>query len=162
MSPPPPSQTDWLSLTDLGRLYGISAVHCGRILSAAGLRLEGGAPSQQALERGLALRPLPHRHNRSALWNRLGCAAVLDRQGLRPMAQQRLIHQWADFLEALVMASSAVCVSAEEIAGEMPPQLVSPVNRELRQRGNRFQVRRPQASRRDSACRAAFSSNSRS
>jgi hypothetical protein len=162
MKPPPPSQSDWLSLTDLGRLYGISAVQCGRILSAAGLREAGGDPSREALQRGVALLPLPHRHNRSALWSRAGCAAVLDGQGLQPMAQQRLIHQWADLLEALVMDSGAVCVSAEEMAGEMPAQLVRPVNRELRLRGTRFQVRRPQASRRDSACRAAFSSSSRS
>jgi len=39
---------------------------------------------------------------------------------------------------------------------------VRPVNRELRLRGNRFQVRRPQASRRASACLAARSSSSRS
>ena len=29
----------WLSLTDLGRIYGISAVHCGRLLSDAGVQL---------------------------------------------------------------------------------------------------------------------------
>ena len=28
-------QPEWLTLTDLGRLYGISAMHCGRLLQRA-------------------------------------------------------------------------------------------------------------------------------
>ena len=48
---PPPLTTaepQWLSLTDLGRIYGISAVHCGRLLSEAGLRDANGQPSRHA------------------------------------------------------------------------------------------------------------------
>ncbi|MCU0529868.1 MAG: hypothetical protein MUD04_10355 [Cyanobium sp. Prado107] len=156
----PSPQSEWLSLTDLGRLHGISAVHCGRILCEAGLRLASGAPSHDALHRGLALQPLPRRHNRSALWHRHSCGALLERQGLRPLAQQRLIRQWADLLEALLMGANAVSVSVEEMAGEMPPQLRRPVNQELRQRGSSLRLTQP--SRRASACRAALSSSWRS
>ena len=49
----------WLSLTDLGRIYGISAVHCGRLLSDAGLRQENSAPSCTALKQGLAYQHHP-------------------------------------------------------------------------------------------------------
>ena len=40
----------WLSLTDLGRIYGISAIHCGRILEQQGWRDRRGRPTQEALE----------------------------------------------------------------------------------------------------------------
>jgi hypothetical protein len=48
----------WLSLTDLGRIFGISAVHCGRLLSDAGLRQQiqglclGGGPHQPMAQLG--------------------------------------------------------------------------------------------------------------
>ena len=34
----------WLTLTDLGRRYGISAVYCGKLLTDAGLRDSAGLP----------------------------------------------------------------------------------------------------------------------
>ena len=40
----------WLSLTDLGRIYGISAIHCGRILEQQGWRDRRGRPTPAALE----------------------------------------------------------------------------------------------------------------
>ncbi|MEO1002394.1 MAG: hypothetical protein AAFX65_04700 [Cyanobacteria bacterium J06638_7] len=160
MKAQPTTPDDWLSLTDLGRLYGISAVYCGRLLSEAGLRLANGAPSRRALHRGLALQPLPRRQHRSALWNLRSCAGVLEQQGLSQVGQQRLILQWADLLEALQLGSGAVSVSAQEMAGEMPTQLLKPVNQELRQRGCSLQLAQP--SRRASACRAALSSRVRS
>ena len=79
-----------------------------------------------------------------------------------PTHQQWLIEQWTDLLETLLSGVAAVSTSAEEMARDLPGELVRPVNRELRLRGNRFQVRRPQASRRASACLAARSSSSRS
>lgn len=79
-----------------------------------------------------------------------------------PPHQQWLIEQWTDLLETLLGGVAGVSTSAEEMARDLPGELVRPVNRELRLRGNRFQVRRPQASRRASACLAARSSSSRS
>ena len=158
-----PAETHWLSLTDLGRIYGISAVHCGRLLSDAGLRQGNGAPSPRALTQGLAYQHHPHSPNPSAVWNGQGCALVLEGQGLRPMAENHLIHQWADLLSALVQGSPSISTSAEEMAGDLPQALVTPVNLELKQRGCNFQVRQQaQPKRRASACRRARSSSSRS
>jgi len=56
-----------------------------------------------------------------------------------------------------VQGSPSISTSAEEMAGDLPQALVTPVNLELKQRGCSFQVRR-----RASACRRARSSSSRS
>jgi hypothetical protein len=160
--PDPTAQADWLNLTDLGRLYGISAVLCGRLLAHAGLRHPDGAPTAMALHEELALLPHPHGHHRSALWNRRGCGRVLEAEGLRPMGQNRLVLLWADLLEALVHGSPAISTSAAEMAVELPRELVRPVNQELRERGTGFQVplRRAQPRRSASACLRARSSSS--
>jgi hypothetical protein len=110
-----------------------------------------------SLTQGLAYQHHPHSPNPSAVWNEQGCAQVLEGQGLRPMAENHLIHQWADLLAALVQGSPSISTSAEEMAGDLPQALVTPVNLELKQRGCSFQVRR-----RASACRRARSSSSRS
>ena len=150
----------WLSLTDLGRIYGISAVHCGRLLSDAGLRQQNGAPSSTALQQGLAYQH--HATCPNAVWNGEGCATLLQEQGLRPMAERNLIDQWADLLSALEQGSPSINTSAEEMASDLPANLVTQVNLELQQRGCSFQVG-PQAQpkRRASACRRARSSSSR-
>jgi hypothetical protein len=145
----------WLSLTDLGRIYGISAVHCGRLLSDAGLRQQNGAPSSKALQQGLAYQHHPHATCPNAVWNGEGCATLLQEQGLRPMAERNLIDQWADLLSALEQGSPSINTSAEEMASDLPANLVTQVNQELRQRGCRFQVRR-----KTSACRRARSHGS--
>ena len=72
-----PLAGEWLSLTDLGRVYGISAVHTGKLLVAAGLRQLDGDPSPAALEAGLAQRQHSGQH-RQALWHRQGCAPHLE------------------------------------------------------------------------------------
>jgi hypothetical protein len=149
-SPPPRSEassaaaaassTEWLSLTELGRLYGVSAVYTGRLLVQAGLRSPEGFPSCRALEQGLALCQHPGDHHQ-ALWSRQGCAPHLERQGLEPQQQRSLVGLWADLLSALQQGSPSISVSAEEMASDMPEELVRPVNRELRERGCSFQVK---------------------
>jgi len=127
--PPGPSRDGhWLSLTDLGRIYGISAVHTGKLLVAAGLRQANGEPSRKALMAGLAWQQHPGHH--------------LERQGVEPQQQRNLVGLWADLLTALQQGSPSIAVSAEEMAGDLPKELVAPVNRELRQRGSTFQVGR--------------------
>lgn len=155
--PPNPEQARWLSLTDLGRIYGISAVHCGRLLSDAGLRRDNGAPSARALRQGLAYQHHPYSPNPSAVWNEQGCSPLLQGQGLRPMAEHHCVGQWADLLVALAQGSPSISTSAEEMASDLPQELVHPVNLELQRRGCSFQVRR-----RASACRRTRSSSSRS
>lgn len=165
---PSPEPAHWLSLTDLGRIYGISAVHCGRLLSDAGLRQENGAPSTRALRQGLAYQHHPHSPNPSAVWNAQGCGPLLQGQGLRPMAEAHLVGQWADLLAALAQGSPSISTTAEDMAGDLPQELVHQVNLELQQRGCSFQVgirstlQSAQPKRRASACRRARSSSSRS
>ncbi|MFN9646402.1 MAG: hypothetical protein ACK6BG_15080 [Cyanobacteriota bacterium] len=137
---PPPSLPDWLTLTEMGRLYGISAVYTGKLLQGAGLRQLDGLPSAEALRLGLALR----RHctpNRQTLWHREGCAPHLERQGVRPQRQRQLVDLWADLISDLQQGFPAVVMSAEDVAEEVPAELVAPVNRRLRERGCSFQVR---------------------
>lgn len=152
-----PDQPDWLTLTGLGRLYGISAVLCGRLLGEAGLRQANGNPSPSALRMGLAHGNHPAA---GALWHRQGCGRVLEAAGLVQPARHTLIGQWADLLSTLAAGAPGVKASVEEMADELPEDLVSPVNAELQHRGCGFQVQ-PQARRRASACRAACSSSSR-
>lgn len=134
------SQDVWLSLTALGRAYGISAVHCGRLLHSAGVRQGDGSPSPQALRSGQAKPPANPRHHSGTLWSLHGCGGVLKEQGLEPAAERKLVHQWADLLEALQQNLAAVSTSAEELASELPKKLVAPVNAELRQRGCTWQL----------------------
>ncbi|MEI7666022.1 MAG: hypothetical protein WCI65_08250 [Synechococcaceae cyanobacterium ELA263] len=136
----PRSGPEWLSLTELGRIYGISAVHTGKLLGQAGLRQQGGRPSTSALEAGLALCQHPDHHHQ-ALWSRQDCAPHLERQGLEPLQQRNLVGLWADLLSALQQGSPAISVSAEEMASDVPRELVRPVNRALRDRGCSFQVK---------------------
>jgi len=130
---------DWVSVTDLGRVYGISAMHTSKLLEAAGLRLASGEASARAVEAGLA-RPPHSAQPRQILWHREGCGKHLERQGQVPRQQHNPIRLWADLLTALEQGSDAVIISAEEMATEIPRELVAPVNRELRQRGCSFQV----------------------
>jgi hypothetical protein len=129
----------WLTLTELGRVYGISAVHTGKVLQAAGLRQLDGRPSPEALRTGLAHR----RHSGPSgqtLWNRQGCGPHLEKQGLQPRRQRQLVDLWADLLSALQQGSAAVAISLEDMAEDIPADLVAPVNRKLRERGCGFQV----------------------
>lgn len=132
---------EWLSLTDLGRVYGISAIHTGKLLEAAGLCLPSGRPTARAVDAGLARDQ--QGHPRQALWHRQGCGKHLEGQGQMPRSGPNLIGLWADLLTALQQGSESVTMSAEEMADEIPSELVAPVNRELRQRGCSFQVRSP-------------------
>ena len=166
MAPPTqaPARSAWLTLTHLGRLYGVSAVQCGRLLSAAGLRQADGTPTPAALQGGLAHRGHP---GGNLLWERNRCGALLEAAGLSQPGRRLLIDQWAELLSALIAGAAAVNVSAQDMAGEIPEDLVPPVNAELRRRGCSFQVQPragqvpPQARRNASACRAACSSSSR-
>ena len=130
-----PLGLEWQSLTDLGRHYGVSAVLIGKLLRTCGLRLSSGEPSPEALTAGLALCQQAGHHHQ-ALWHRLYVAPYLEAQGLEPLKQSRLVGLWADLLQALQQGSPAIAMSAEEMAGDIPSELVSPVNQALRQRGS--------------------------
>jgi len=132
---------EWVSLAELGRCQGLPATHVARRLAEAGLRESSGEPTATALAAGLARHRHPVQPSRP-LWHRRGCAAHLDRQQQEPRLRKQLVALWADLLTALQQASASVTDSAvEEMAAEIPSDLVKPVNRELRQRGSSLQVR---------------------
>ena len=135
------SAASWLTLTDLGRLYGISAIHCGRLLEAAGLRLADGRPSQHALRGGYALVRHPQPQGRQALWHRDLCRSHLEQQGLELLEQTVLVQQWANLLSALDEGSPSISTSAAQMAEDLPGNLIEPVNRQLRAQGCGFQIR---------------------
>lgn len=137
---PSPTPATWLSLTDLGRLYGISAVQCGRLLQEAGLRQRDGSATQTALEQGLAYQSQPARPHHGPVWAPQGCAPILEAQGLRPMARHTLVQQWVTLLSALEEGSPSISTTAAEMATELPNDLVAPVNEGLRALGSAFQV----------------------
>ena len=73
--------TSWLSLTDLGRIYGISAVHCGKTIENQGWRDRRGRPTQSALDANAAMQTGPHGQGRTVLWNRNVCSQLLEQKG---------------------------------------------------------------------------------
>jgi len=132
---------DWLSLTDLSRVYGISAVHTGQLLHSAGLRQADGSPTPLALRDGFAQRQHSGQHQQ-ALWHRGACAPHLEGQGGVALKQPTLIALWAELLATLHQGVPSIAISAEEMANDIPGELVQPVNRELQARGCSFQVGR--------------------
>jgi hypothetical protein len=139
-APHPIPEGTWLSLTDLGRLHGISAVQCGRLLQQAGVRQGDGAPSRHALRCGLARRPASGRRLGGAVWHRRGCGEVLESHGLEPTAQRRMVEQWVDLLEALINAEGAISTTPQDMACELPQDLLGAVNARLRERGCDLQL----------------------
>jgi hypothetical protein len=133
------SPPEWITLTALGRLFGLSAVYSGRLLIQAGLREESGRPSALALRRGLA-KSNAGSHRYATLWDRGGCRAALEELGMVPLERRNLVEQWAELLWALKQGSPSISTSAEQMAEDMPRELVSAVNRQLQQNGWDFQV----------------------
>ena len=134
------SQVNWLTLTDLGRRFGLSAVSCGRMLSTAGMRDDDGLPSDVALDGGYAYRRPDQNANRSVLWHEERCTELLQSLGLHAIDEQQLVSQWADLLSALDEGSPSISASAEQMAEDMPKHLVAAVNARLQVLGCGFQV----------------------
>jgi hypothetical protein len=133
----------WLTLTDLGRLYGISAMHCGRLLSEAGLRDRQGQPTARALDDGCAAPLNRQRQGGQPFWHHQNCRPAFEAAGLVTVQRATLVQQWADLLSALIEGSPSINTSAAQMAEELPGDLVEPVNLQLRELGCSFQVQRP-------------------
>ena len=137
-APPSGTAPEWVCLSDLGRPYGLSALEVGRLLVQSEWRDASGEPTFRALARGLARR-LPSGQNHPAIWHRKGCAQWLESQRFVRRQPDR-IGLWAELLAALDQGEPAIAESAQEMALEIPSELVSSVNAALRSRGSRFQV----------------------
>ena len=134
-----PSPT-WLSLNDLGQIYGVSEVHCGRALQKQGWRDRNGHPTNGALTAGAACINDRHKPPKATLWNAEVCKDLMEKNGLEPINRDLKIMQWAQLLEALDEGSPSIDATAEQMAKDLPRDLVNEVNDQLSKRGCGFQV----------------------
>ena len=137
----------WITLNDLGRNFGISSIHCGRALEHEGWRDRHGRPTDAALAAGAVDQLTPHRSGRSVLWNADLCTNVLERCGYKPVTRSERISQWTDLLEAMTAGSPSITTTADQMAEELPTDLVEDVNHQLNRRGCGYQVCRQPSNR---------------
>jgi hypothetical protein len=137
----------WLSLSELGQLFGISARHCERALDHAGWLDRHGRPTPAAIEAGAASLQGPQCHPRGCRWNGEVCRDLLMNQGYRPVSRDQHVKQWVALLEAMNEGSTAINATADQMAEDLPAELVDDVNAQLSLRGCPYQARR-----RASAC----------
>lgn len=130
----------WVTLTDLGRRYGLSAVSCGRVLSEAGLRDADGLPNERAIREGMAFRRPEANANRSSLWHAERCASLFNGLGVRPLDDTRLVQQWAELLAALAEGSEAISTTPDQMAEDLPGHLVPAVNDRLQLLGVTYRL----------------------
>ena len=134
------NSTTWISLNDLGRFYGISAIHCGKILNQRGWRDRRGQPSAEALKVQAARHLGPHGQTQSVVWNQELCGGLLEANGHQPVSLSRQIDQWSQLLEAMQSGSPSITATAAQMAEDMPNELVDGVNQRLAERGCSFRV----------------------
>ena len=130
----------WLCLAELGRIYGISAFHCGRILENHGWRDRRGRPTPAALEAGAASSVGPHGQGRHVFWSRSLCTELLNSNGYAPISRSLQVEQWTQLLEALQLGSPSISATADQMAEEMPNELMEDVNHQLKVRGCSYRV----------------------
>ena len=132
--------SSWLCLAELGRIYGISAFHCGRILENHGWRDRRGRPTPAALEAGAASSVGPHGQGRHVFWSRSLCTELLNSNGYTPISRSLQVEQWTQLLEALQLGSPSISATADQMAEEMPNELMEDVNHQLKVRGCSYRV----------------------
>ena len=130
----------WLCLAELGRIYGISAFHCGRILENHGWRDRRGRPTPAALEAGAASSVGTHGQGRHVFWSRSLCTELLNSNGYTPISRSLQVEQWTQLLEALQLGSPSISATADQMAEEMPNELMEDVNHQLKVRGCSYRV----------------------
>ena len=133
-------KSPWISLTDLGRIFGISAIHCSRLLHNHGWLDRHQRPTLAALDAGAASRLGPPGQGRTVLWHQELCSALLNSLGYTPVSRSVQVEQWTQLLEALQLGSPAITTSLDQMAEEIPNDLVDDVNEQLTRRGCRYRV----------------------
>ncbi len=132
--------SNWLSLTDLGRIYGISAIHCGRTLQKEGLRDPNGYPTKRAVQVGAAHTSSLKHSQKTTVWNSKICKPFFEKTGYQPITRALQIEQWAQLLEALEEGSPGIAATPAQMAEELPNEYISEVNNLLARRGCIFRV----------------------
>ncbi len=135
------SSRNWLNLTDLGKVYGISAIQCGSALKEKGWCNQFGKPTPQAFQAGAAstkCRNNPDDDN--PIWNAKVCCELLKDIGYTPINRTLQIEQWAKLLEALEEGSPSINTTAAQMAEDLPIELIDEVNIKLASRGCIFRV----------------------
>ena len=69
------------------------------------------------------------------LWNRTVCSQLLEQKGYEPMSRSLQVEQWTQLLEALQVGSPSITATADQMAEEMPGELLEDVNHQLAARG---------------------------
>ena len=136
------TNSQWLTLSDLGRRFGLSATHCGRALDHEGWRDGNGHPTQTAISAGAAQRHNNHHHSPSNRWNAEICATVISSRCHPAINRSEQVAQWVTLLEAMEEGSASVSTSPGQMAEDLPTDLIEEVNLQLSHRGCRFQVQR--------------------
>lgn len=77
---------EYLTLTQLGKMYGLSAIKIGRCLAKIGLR-ENGQPTRKALEEGFVR--FVEMDQGFYSWHRIKTIAALAEIGIKPPADQQ-------------------------------------------------------------------------
>jgi hypothetical protein len=65
---------------------------------------------------------------------------LFETNGLQPVSLSRQIDQWSQFLEAMQSGSPSIASTADQMAEDMPSELVDGVNQQLAERGCSFRV----------------------
>lgn len=134
--------TPWISLNELAELFGISTMHLGRVLDHQGWRDRRGQPTPAALEANAARNHGPGGHFRHSQWNRSVCGSVLTAQGYKARSRRQQVRQWAQFLEAMADGSPSINATADQMAEDVPQELVTDVNDQLAERGSQYRIAR--------------------
>ena len=134
------SYTNWLSLTDLGRIYGISAIHCGKTLQREGLRDHNGYPTPRALKVGAAYTNGQNNPPRATVWNSEICQSLFEKTGYQPINHSSQIEKWVDLLHALEEGSPAISATPAQMAEDLPEEFIGEVNKLLAERGCNFRA----------------------
>lgn len=130
----------WISLAELADMFGISTLHCNRVLEHQGWRDRHGQPTPAALEAHAAHNHGPGGRSRQTLWNKSVCSAVFKAQGYKATSRKQQVRQWAQFLEAMDVGSPSISTTADQMAADVPQDLVSAVNDQLAARGCRYRI----------------------
>jgi hypothetical protein len=64
----------------------------------------------------------------------------LEAKGHQPLSLSRQIDQWCQLLEAMQAGSPSITSTADQMAEEMPNELVDAVNKQLSELGYSFRV----------------------